>query len=156
MRGGFDGGRINERGVAVAIFDYAFHARALLGVEPIVLHDARDPPEPAQLERFARSFPTDAYQSDEERQRLIERERIDVAYFLKTGRKPIPVSKSSRTAVHEVFRLFYPHGDAYAYISNGSRRRRPGRAIPPCRISSIRHGRGRICARSSACPRTRS
>jgi hypothetical protein len=117
MRVSFDGGRINERGVAVAIFDYAFHARALLGVEPIILHDARDPPEPAQLERFARSFPTHAYQSDEERQRLIERERIDVAYFLKTGRKPIPVSKSSRTAVHEVFRFFHPHGDSYAYIS---------------------------------------
>jgi hypothetical protein len=37
MRVSFDGGRINERGVAVAIFDCAFHARALLGVEPIVL-----------------------------------------------------------------------------------------------------------------------
>jgi hypothetical protein len=117
MRVSFDGGRINERGVAVAIFDYAFYARALLGVEPIILHDARDPPEPAQLERFARSFPTHPYQSDEERQQLIERERIDVAYFLKTGRKPIPVSKSSRTAVHEVFRFFHPHGDSYAYIS---------------------------------------
>src|SRR5271154_2166261 len=117
MRVSFDGGRINERGVAVAIFDYAFYARSLLGVEPIILHDARDPPEPAQLERFARSFPTHAYQSDEERQRLIERERIDVAYFMKTGRKPIPVSKSSRTAVHEVFRFFHPHGDSYAYIS---------------------------------------
>src|SRR5271154_4537405 len=117
MRGSFDGGRINERGVAVAIFDSAFHARALLGVEPIILHDARDPPEPAQLERFARSFPTHAYQSDEERQRLIERDRIDVAFFLKPGRKPIPVSKSSRTAVHEVFRFFHPHGDSYAYIS---------------------------------------
>ena len=52
MRVSFDGGRINERGVAVAIFDYAFYARALLGVEPIILHDSRDPPEPAQLERF--------------------------------------------------------------------------------------------------------
>ena len=49
MRVSFDGGRINERGVAVAIFDYAFHARALLGVEPIILHETRDPPEPAQV-----------------------------------------------------------------------------------------------------------
>ena len=117
MRVSFDGGRINERGVAVAIFDYAFHARALLGVEPIILHETRNPPEPAQVERFARCFPTHGYRSDEERQRLIERERIGVAYFLKTGRKPIPVSKSSRTAVHEVFRFFHPHGDAYAYVS---------------------------------------
>jgi hypothetical protein len=118
MRVSFDGGRINERGVAVAIFDYARHARALLGVEPIILHDARVPPEPAHFERFARTFPTHAYQSQDERQRLIERERIDVAYFLKTGRKPIPASKSSRTAIHEVFRFFHPHGDAYGYISS--------------------------------------
>ena len=118
MRVSFDGGRINERGVAVAIFDYAFHARVLLGIEPIILHDARVPPEPAQLERFARAFPTHAYDSEDDRQRLIERERIDVAYFLKTGRNPVPPSKSSRTAIHEVFRFFYPHGDAYAYISS--------------------------------------
>ena len=118
MRVSFDGGRINERGVAVAIFDYALHARAQLGVEPIILHDARVPPEPAQLERFARAFPTHAYQSEDERQRLIDRERIDVAYFLKTGRTPIRASKSSRTAIHEVFRFFHPHGDAYAYISS--------------------------------------
>ena len=118
MRVSFDGGRIDERGVAVAIFDYAFHARARLGVEPIILHDARVPPEPAQLERFTRAFSTHPYESEAERQRLIERERIDVAYFLKTRREPIPVSKSSRTAVHEVFRFFHPHGDAYAYISS--------------------------------------
>ena len=100
------------------MFDYAFHARTRLGVEPIILHDARIPPESAQLERFVRAFPTHAYESEEERQRLIERERIDVAYFLKTGRKPIAISKSCRTAVHEVFRFFHPHGDAYAYISS--------------------------------------
>jgi hypothetical protein len=118
MRVSFDGGRINERGVAVAIFDYALQARAWLGVEPIILHDAQVPPDAAQLERFARAFPLHAYQNDDERQRLIERERIDVAYFLKTRREPIPVSKSCRTAVHEVFRFFQPHGDAYGYISS--------------------------------------
>ena len=70
MRVSFDGGRINERGVAVAIFDYALHARALLDVEPVILHDARVTPETAQLERFARAFPTHAYLSEDERQRL--------------------------------------------------------------------------------------
>ncbi len=40
MRVSFDGGLLNERGVAVALFDYAFCARELLGVEPVILHDA--------------------------------------------------------------------------------------------------------------------
>ncbi len=117
MRVSFDGGRLNERGVAVAIFDYALHARALLGVEPVILHDARIAPDPRHIARFANEFPTHAYESEEELQRLIERERIDVAYFLKTARKDSRVSRASRTAVHEVFKFFHPHGDFYAYVS---------------------------------------
>jgi hypothetical protein len=117
MRVSFDGGRLNERGVAVALFDYAWHARDLLGVEPIILHDARDPPDPAHVERFARAFPTHAYGDDAEMSRRIERERVDVAYFLKTRRGDARVSRSCRTAVHEVFKFFQPHGDSYAYIS---------------------------------------
>ncbi len=117
MRVSFDAGRLNERGVAVAMFDYAFHARALLGVEPVILHDSRNPPARAHAERFERVFPTYSYTADDEMQRLIERERIEVAYFLKIGRNDIRVSKSSRTAVHEVFKFFTPQGDAYAYIS---------------------------------------
>jgi len=117
VRVSFEGGRLNERGVAVALFDYAFHARARLGIEPVILHDVRDPPDPAHVARFAATFPTFAYDSEEEMQRLVERERIDVAYFLKTRRKDLRVARSCRTAVHQVFGFFEPHGDAYAYIS---------------------------------------
>ncbi len=117
MRVSFDGGQISERGVAVALFDYAAQARACLGVEPIILHDVRDPPDPAHVARFAAAFPTFAYASDDEMQRLIARERIDVAYFLKTRRRDPRVSRSCRTAVHEVFKFFNPHGNSYAYIS---------------------------------------
>ena len=117
MRVSFEGGRINERGVAVAIFDYAFQARALLGVEPVILHDTRVPPDPGHLARFAAAFPTFGYQSEDEMQRLIEREAVDVAYFLKTRRGDSRTARSCRTAVHEVFKFFNPHGDSYAYIS---------------------------------------
>ncbi len=118
MRVSFDGGHLNERGVAVALFDYAFHARALLGVDPVVLHDVRDPPNPATVERFAAEFPTFPYGDEQEMQRLIARERIDLAYFLKTRGKDARVVRASRTAVHEVFRFHRPHGDSYAYISD--------------------------------------
>ncbi len=118
MRVSFDGGRINERGVAVALFDYALQARALLGVEPVILHDVRVPPEPAHVQRFAATFPIFAYDSEEEMQRLIEREKIEFAYFLKTRRGDTRVARSCRTAVHEVFKFFNPHGDSYAYISD--------------------------------------
>src|SRR4051794_11835489 len=106
MRVSFDGGRLNERGVAVALFDYAFHARRLLGVDPVILHDASVPPEPTHLERFTRTFQTHAYRTDDEMQRTLARERVDVAYFLATRRKDNRAAKSCRTAIHEVFGFF--------------------------------------------------
>jgi hypothetical protein len=130
MRVSFDAGRINERGVAVAVFDYALHAREQLGVEPVVFHDAGKPPREEHLARFAAAFPTFGYQSEDELQRLIERERINVAYFLKTRRGDMRVARSCRTAVHEVFRFFNPHGDSYAYISRSLAQTMTGERYP--------------------------
>jgi hypothetical protein len=118
MRVSFDGGRLNERGTAVALYDYAFYAHALLGVEPIILHDASGTVDDEQLSRFSRAFAVRPYRSPEQRAEALEEERVDVAYFLKTGRALYPTSPARRTAVHEVFRFFHPHGDAYAYISS--------------------------------------
>ena len=117
MRVSFDGGRLNERGVAVALYDYAFHARRLLGVEPVVLHDAGGDVDAAQAARFAVAFPLRGYRNAAERAAAIEDERIEVAYALKSTRPRYPLSPGRRTVVHEVFRFFDPHGDAYAYIS---------------------------------------
>jgi glycosyltransferase involved in cell wall biosynthesis len=117
MRVSFDGGRLNERGVAVALYDYAHHARRRLGVEPVVLHDASGTVEADPIARFAAALPLRAYRSEQERAHCIEDERIDVAYALKTTRPRYPIAPRGRTVVHDVFRFFDPHGDAYAYIS---------------------------------------
>ena len=117
MRVSFDGGRLNERGVAVALYDYAFHARSLLGVEPVVLHDASEGVDAEQVSRFAAAFPLRAYRDAGERAAAIEEAGVDVAYALKTRRPRYPSSPCGRTVVHEVFGFFDPHADAYAYIS---------------------------------------
>jgi hypothetical protein len=117
MRVSFDGGPLNERGVAVALYDYALNARRLLGVEAVVLHDASGTVDADQVARFEAAFPVRAYRNDAERAQWLDAERIDVAYALKTKRPRYPLSPRGRTVVHEVFRFFDPHGDAYAYIS---------------------------------------
>jgi hypothetical protein len=117
MRVSFDGGRLNERGVAVALFDYAYHARRQLGIEPIVLHDVSGTTDADQVARFAAAFTTLGYRDAEQRVALMDAERINVAYALKTTRQRYPLTAGRRTVVHEVFRFFDPHGDAYAYIS---------------------------------------
>ena len=105
MRGSFDGGRLNERGTAVALYDYAFYAHALLGVEPVILHDASGTVDDEQLSRFSSAFAVRPYRSPEQRAEALEEERVDVAYFLKTGRALYPTSPGRRTAVHEVSRV---------------------------------------------------
>ena len=117
MRVSFDGGRLNERGVAVALYDYAFHARRRLGVSPVILHDAGQGVDAEQVARFAAAFRLREYRNAAERADLLEDERIEVAYALKSTRPRYPLSPCGRTVVHEVFRFFDPHGDAYAYIS---------------------------------------
>jgi hypothetical protein len=117
MKVSFDGGRLNERGIAVALYDYAHQARRLLGVDPVILHDASGTVEPDQVARFAAAFPVRGYRNDAERAAWIEEERVEVAYALKSTRPRYPIAPRGRTVVHEVFRFFDPHGDAYAYIS---------------------------------------
>jgi len=111
-----------------------------------------------KLERFARAFPTHAYQSEDERQRLNRARANRCRLFLEDRRNPIPASKSSRTAIHEVFRFFQPHGDAYAYISSWLTKATTGSRYPPCRTSSIRRRRKRIARgvrRAQGCVRGR-
>ncbi|MDE3175023.1 MAG: hypothetical protein KGM15_02815 [Pseudomonadota bacterium] len=117
MRVSFDGGRLNERGVAVALYDYAFHARRRLGVSPVILHDAGQGVDAEQVARFAAAFAVREYRNAAERAAAIEEERVEVAYALKSTRPRYPLAPRGRTVVHEVFRFFDPHGDAYAYIS---------------------------------------
>ena len=79
MRVTFDGGRLNERGVAVAVYDYAHHARRLLGVEPIVLHDASGPVEADQVARpkFEGNIVLRGVQRDRREREFVDFTRLD-------------------------------------------------------------------------------
>ena len=117
MRVGFDAGRLNERGTTVALYDYALHSRLCLGVEPVIFHESEGAAPGAEVARFAAQFPVRAYRDAAERAAALEEARIDVAYALKSTRTRTPHNPVGRSVVHEVFRFFDPHGDAYAYIS---------------------------------------
>ena len=117
MRVGFDTGGITERGTAVAMFDYARYARALLGVDPVIFYDTRYTANPAHVMRFSEQFPTFAYGTEEEMQRAMERQKLDLVYFLKLVRQDRRLSASCRSVVHMVFQVFAPHGSTYAYVS---------------------------------------
>ena len=132
MRVSFDGGRLNERGVAVALYDYAFHARALLGVEPVILHDASGSVDDEQLARFASVFPVRAYRSVEQRLEVIEDERVDVAYCAQDRARALSaVAGAPHRRARSVQVLQSARRRLCLHLRRGSPRRPPPRAIRP-------------------------
>jgi hypothetical protein len=110
---------IDLRGVSVALFDYAHGAEAVLGHRSLILFDEAAPNDPRAVERFRRRFPMIACRDPRELDRLLARERADLAYIMKAGAPDGWVGRAAPTAVHAVFPTWPrdAHGDSYAYIS---------------------------------------
>jgi hypothetical protein len=47
----------------------------------------------------------------------IDKEKVDMAYFIRAGHKEGDLVTNTKTAIHSVFQHYEPHGDRYAYIS---------------------------------------
>lgn len=113
---------LNFRGTAVAVADYADFNQRILGNESVICYDASIPyerdmgTEPAVLENLSKFFRVIGHNGGTDVQRIIDQEKIDVAYFLRSGDKGF-VANNCRTVVHAVFQLCEPHADRYAYIS---------------------------------------
>ncbi len=114
---GFQAGAINERGMSVALYDYALGVQTVLGHEAVVYY-AEVGSDASVVEKFRKSLRLVPVSTGQDLRRLSERENLDFCYFIRDGRKrPLEIS-AERTGVHAVFRHFEPHGDVYAYVSD--------------------------------------
>lgn len=108
-----------ERGTTVALFDYALYNKLLLKNESIILYNrARKENKDAVIEKFRAHFSLvigvdDFSQVDD----ILLREKCDLFYAIKHGKKDNVVSRVCKTACHCVFECREPHGDIYAAIS---------------------------------------
>ncbi len=117
MRIGFQAGALNERGMSVALFDYAIGAQELLGHEALVFYsDASS--APGVVEKFGKSLHMVACPADADVRTISEPYHLDFSYYIRDGRKRAMPLASERSGVHAVFRHFEPHGDVYAYVSD--------------------------------------
>lgn len=117
MRIGFQAGAINERGMSVALYDYACGCQELLGHEAIVFYSEHHS-DPQVVEKFRKSLHLVALPNGRDQRLFSEPYKLDFCYFIRDGRsKPLGLS-AERTGVHTVFRHFEPHGDVYAYVSD--------------------------------------
>jgi len=116
MRIGFQAGTLNERGMSVALHDYAHGVQDRLGHEAFVFYSAAKS-DPSVVEKFSRSLTTVPIKPGEDARRISEPLRLDFCYYIREGRTgPLDIA-ADRSGVHAVFRHFEPHGDVYAYVS---------------------------------------
>lgn len=117
MRIGFQAGTLNERGMSVALHDYARGVQEHLGHEAVVFYNARKS-APSVVEKIGRTVRMVPVPPESDPRRVSEPLGLDFCYHIREGRAgPLNIA-AERSGVHVVFRHFEPHGDVYAYVSD--------------------------------------
>lgn len=116
---------LNIRGTTVALFDYATYNETLLGNQSIIITQPFfrvENFEDASFDvytKFKKRFPVFHYETRDDIQSIVDRERPDVLYVIKSGARDDGLHgfRGVKIFVHCVFHPQDPHGDHYAVIS---------------------------------------
>jgi hypothetical protein len=111
----------NERGTAVATYDYAHFNETLLGNRSVLLARESTRGTPS-VEHFAKRFPIHFYEEQADLHDILKDNEVKLCYHLIPGRKAhgqpdYRRPEGCRIAYHCVFSTSDPAGDAYAPIS---------------------------------------
>lgn len=108
-----------ERGGSIACYDYAYYAKRLLNLDPIVFYDLKHQSRSDTIEKFKKEFDTIGYTDFQEVQDYVDSHNVDYFYALKYGIKDNIEVKNARNLIHSVFNRNSNefHGDVYAFIS---------------------------------------
>jgi glycosyltransferase involved in cell wall biosynthesis len=126
----FHANTLNFRGTTVAVTDYAKYNQEILGNDSVIVYNEslgydRDMgTEAVVLHNLKKQFNIISYREGE-LQKIVDRERVDFAYFIRAGQKE-PLPNNVKTGVHSVFQFHEPHGNVYAYISKWLANKMPG------------------------------
>lgn len=116
---GFHTNGLSIRGTEIALYDYAHHNQTLLGNNSVIFYRKNYPTEQSVLEKFSKQFKLLPYDSQKELNQLIEQEKVDLTYFIKSGERDDAICESSPSLIHAVFPTKPEefHGDKYAFVS---------------------------------------
>jgi hypothetical protein len=119
MKIGFHTNGLSLRGTEIALYDYARHNQDLLGNQSVVFYRKNNPVEQSVYEKFSKQFSLRPYDGQRELNHLIEQEKIDLTYFIKSGERDDAICESSPSLIHAVFPTKPEefHGDKYAFVS---------------------------------------
>jgi len=118
MKIAFHSSYLGFRGTEVALMDYAWGNRELLGHESLFLLPWRQDAESHPVVPFMqKTAPVRFYRDPEEREAILREESADFFYCVKNGFNDGVFSRAVPTGIHAIFRESEFHGDVYAYIS---------------------------------------
>jgi hypothetical protein len=119
MKIGFHTNSLSLRGTEIALYDYALHNQTLLGNESVIFFRKNYPINQSVFDKFSKHFKLLPYEGQKQLNQLIEQEKIDLTYFIKSGERDDAICESSPALIHAVFptKPEQFHGDKYAFVS---------------------------------------
>lgn len=135
----FHSGQLGVRGTEIALFDYAFHNRELLGNNSIIISNKNA--DLSGIDKFKNRFEVFLYDNFSEVTNIIDKNKIDLIYYIKGGSNDGLLVPGIKNVVHSVFQYRQPHGDVYAYVSKWLSEKASGGELPyvPHMIDILKH-----------------
>ncbi|MBU3587091.1 hypothetical protein ICN30_04530 [Polynucleobacter sp. 31A-FELB] len=132
MKIGFHTNGLSLRGTEIALYDYAFHNQELLSNESVIFYRKSSPINGSVFNKFSKHFKLLPYEGQRQLNQLIEKEQIDLTYFIKSGERDDAICESSPALIHAVFPTKPQefHGDKYAFVSEWLSKDCSNRKIP--------------------------
>ena len=108
-----------ERGTTIAVYDYAYYNKTLLGNESIIIYPGNSTSNKDDVvSKFEKEFKLFGVSDFAEVDAILDREECDMLYVISAGQNEGKVSKTkAKTVVHCIFYCHQPHGDVYASIA---------------------------------------
>jgi len=119
---------LSERGVCVALYDYAYYCREYLNLDPVIYYNLNCNNVDSSVEHFKSQFKVLGYNKFSEVQTSVEQLSIDYFYAIKYGTPDGVLVNGIKNLVHSVFEYQEQsrHGDVYAVVSEWQSRRAYG------------------------------
>lgn len=115
MKIAFHSNQLGIRGTEIALYDYAYYNREILGNESVIISDANA--DLTTLDKFKLEFEVFLYNDFVEVHEFVKQHNIEGIYYQKSGQLDNKLVPGIRNMVHSVFQFNQPHGDVYSYIS---------------------------------------
>ncbi|RTY92392.1 glycosyltransferase [Flavobacterium sp. GT3R68] len=114
----FHENQLSYRGTSNAVYNYALFNEEILKNESVILYNKNNKQNfDLAVERFKKRFKVIGYNDPKELEKIVKKEKADLFYAIKAGKKDGIEVSNCKTAIHTVFKYYEPHGDVYAYVS---------------------------------------